>query len=547
MFCGCAEDASNGGKSEPMSFSSEICNRTQTRAAVDTSKHSGTNLIVHAAEPAKGITSNVSKMTRTSTSDGYWPNGANIAVQLGGTTKQYTVDSSGNITSSSPFYWANKNDISVTSWFPYSASLSSWALVNSDQSTETNYGNSDLLYSSGTLSYDGSKKLRYNHQTAKVVINIVKANGVTNASNISFVTIGTSGTPIDLSGTVGSTGTITASSTITGYITPYQTTSSSYAATYSALIIPQDMNGKQFIAIKVAGGNIFYYIPSTSTSLSGGYVYTYDITIPNSTTNVGDYYFNDGSWGTLAVHATSAVSPIGVIFSNSPNAIDKGYGWKHGYAMALTNASASSLYWSTYTSTDEAGDTFGNYTYADYTGDYTTFIVNKDGYSETHAIRNKTTYSQNTYPAFWYTLNYGTSLESGTTVYAAPAGSSGWFIPSVGQWWDILINLGGLPSTPTSGENAYCRWYSEDKTGDTNNYSLICATNINKYLTATSNKSKVTPDFFYNNNFELYWCSSESSTNDPYDVAFLSSGVNLNNSGYGIKSNAYSVRSAIAF
>jgi|WetSurMetagenome_2_1015567.scaffolds.fasta_scaffold02937_3 uncharacterized protein (TIGR02145 family) len=545
IFYGCAEDASSGGKSEPMSFSAEICSRTQTRAAVDTTKHSGTSLIVRAAEPANGITLSVSKMTRTSTADGYWPNGASIAVQQGGTTKQYSVDGSGNITSSSPFYWANKNDVSITSWFPYSASLPTTWLVNSDQSTESNYNSSDFLYLTSTLSYDGSKKLRYNHQTAKVVINVTRPGYASDPSNITSITIGTSNTPIDLSGTIGSDGSISATSTNTGYITPYSLTpDSNYSATYTALVIPQNMQNKEMIAIKVYN-TTYYYKPTISTPLQAGHEYDYNITIPI------EYYFSDGSWGLLADHATADVHPIGVVFSKKTSAIDKAHGWTHGYAMALTNATSpiSTYVWGPSVTEENGVDILNdgkvNYIYQWYNNDsYTTFITDKEGYCETHAISNtRSSTLKSNYPAFYYALNYGTTNENGTTAFTTPIGSSGWFLPSVGQWWDILINLGGLSTNVTKSSEGWCRWDNEDKTGDINDYSSLCANNINNYLNAVDNY--VTPDKFNNNN-EHYWSSSEYSSN-------WACGINLFNEGslyicddYD-KNYCYKVRTVITF
>jgi len=262
----------------------------------------------------------------------------------------------------------------------------------------------------------------------------------------------------------------------------------------------------------------------------------------SATATRGDYYFSDGTWGSLVNNPGK--TPIAVIFSGSTSTIDKGYGWTHGYAMALTNA-ANACQWSANTSkypnlinASEAGATFGSFTYTDYTGTYDTFITNKDGYCETHAINNKYSSTlQNDHPAFYYALRYNIT---------PPGNSSGWYLPSVGQWWDILINLGGMPSTPSSGGAAYFRWYSADKTGDTNDYSSICASNINKYLTAIS--SKVTPNYFYkNSNEELYWCSSEDSSIDSYDVDFLNGGINVNNSGYGFKDKLFIARPVIAF
>jgi len=561
MFCGCTESEYGKGKSEPMSFSADICSLTQTRAAVDTAKNSGTNLIVLAAEPAKGITESVSKMTRTSTADGSWPSGANISVQQGGTTKQYTVYSNGNITSSSPFFWANKDNVSVTSWYPYSASLPATWTVNSDQSTETNYGGSDLLYASNTFTYgEGSNNtLQYSHQTAKVVINVTRPGYASDPSNIASITIGTSDTPIDLSGAVGSDGAITATSSTTGYITPYSLTpTSNYSATYTALVIPQDMQNKQFIAIKVYN-TTYYYKPATSTPLLAGHEYDYNITIPV------EYYFSDGTWGLLADHATSTVHPIGVVFSKATSAHDRAMGWTHGYAMALTNAStnytASTCIWgpdteeNVYTFTD----TYGTYTYTSYGSEYySTFTTNKDGYCETQVIKsNHTSTLQSSYPAFYYALNYST--------YTAPSGSSGWYLPSIGQWYDIYTNLGGISTTPTYTKGqAWCRWYSGDNSGDTNNYSSLCANSINLYLTAISTYSSNkgynygTPDSFsnsgmsYGNNSgtyggEYYWSSSECSSTTAGNISFSSNGnLDLYDDG---KNNGYyfRVRPVIAF
>ena len=572
ILYGCASDEYVNKSDVAVSFTAAISNRTETRATVDTTKNtnSGTNLVVSAGEKVNRINESVSAMTRTSTIDGSWSAG-NIAVEEGGTVKEYSVDSSGNITSSSPFYWTSESNVSVTSWYPYSASLSTW-IVNSNQSTEAKYAASDLLYSSGTLTYGSSNSLTYSHKTAKVVVNIAKANDISSASNISFVTIGTSGTPINLSGTVGTDGSLTASTTSTGYITPYQTTSSTYAATYSALVIPQDMNGKQFIAIKVAGGNIFYYMPSTSTSLSGGYVYTYNVTVPSTTTSVGDYYFSDGSWGTLAVHANSTVYPIGVIFSNSPSTNDKTRGWTHGYALALTNASTNvttkTCIWGP--ETEEGSktftDTYGTYTYSDYGNEYyTDFTNDKDGYCETQVIKNNHTLSSSSYPALYYALSYGTSVESGTTSYAAPSGSSGWYLPSIGQWYDIYENLGGITSVPTNSYIGYCTWYDSSLSG-TSTYSYTCANNINAYLTAistySSNKgySYGTPDLFSNNNMS-YIDSSNNTSSYVYEPYWSSSEPNSTNTGvanyvtnghlylsYGTKDSYYlRVRGSVAF
>jgi len=526
IFGGCTESEYGEGKSEPVSFSAKICSRTQTRAVVDTAKNSGSNLIVSAAEPAKGIILSVSKMTRTSTADGSWSSGENIAVQQNGTTKQYTVDGDGNITSSSPFYWVNKNDVSVTSWYPYSASLSSWAVVNNDQSNETNYDNSDLLYSSGILSYDGSKTLQYSHQTAKVVINIVKADNLIKLSNISSITIGTSNTPIILSGTVGSNGSITASTT-TGYITPYQTTSSNYVVTYSALVIPQEMKGKQFIAINATNGVTYYYKPSTSTILSGGYEYDYNITVPY--VNIGDYYYSDGTWGTNA--SPSGKTVIGIVFQNNPNRIsetEKNKGWNHGYAMAITEASNSAV-WGPLATDEEIGNVnTAELMYQDINGyNNTTYIINEYGNGKYSGLANTN------YKAFYYATQYGSSTNG--SAYSAPNSSSGWYLGSQGQWWDLMVNLGNIDLTSyQTNSDIITNWIEIFNLGNT------ALNNINALLAKINGSTSFPTDDSW------YISSSQLSSDRADDMFCMSNGSFRIDSS--IKNNGSNrVRSILAF
>jgi len=291
----------------------------------------------------------------------------------------------------------------------------------------------------------------------------------------------------------------------------------------------------------------------------------------NDVPDIGDYYFSDGSWGTLADRATATVYPIGVVFSNTTNNNDKTRGWTHGYAIALTNASTNTTtktcIWGPAVEEDTKTftDNYGTYTYSSYNNKYYAyFITKKDGYCETQVIKSNHTLSSSSYPAFYYALNYGTSVESGTTSYAAPSGSSGWFLPSVGQWYDMYENLGGITSAPEYSYPGYCYWYDSNLSG-TSTYSYKCANSINAYLTAistySSNKgySYGTPDPFSNNGMsyidssnntgsdegELYWFSSEYGISyggcasiDSYGRLYLS---------YYDKSGYFRVRPCIAF
>jgi uncharacterized protein (TIGR02145 family) len=516
MLCGCSENGNEEGHNEPMSFSAAINGRTQTRTTVDTARTSGDNLIVCAAEPANVTTESTGKITRTSTTpDGSWPSGANVAVQqVGGRTMPYTVNSNNTITSPSPLYWKNSNDISVISWYPYSTSMpSSWS-VNSDQSTSdaSSYNSSDFLYAPGTFTYGGgsNNKLTYSHETAKVVINIVKANDVTSASSVSAVTIGTASSQIDLSGTVNGSA-ITATTATIGYIKPYQTTpvdATNYVATYSALVIPQTIaSGKQFISVTL-GSNTYYYVLPGSLTLQGGHEYDYNVTIPpsaNSPLTPGQYYLLDnGAVSTLPI--PSGRTAIAVVFSNriGPEEQVKGY---HNYAMALKDITGTS--WGPYGGTTSLTD---HQTLTAYYNDLSS------GYLGTFTYGM----ASNTYPAFLQAKNYSYTVAAPTTI-----ANSGWYLPSIGQWWDVIANLGKVDMSSYQS--------SIQSTANIGNSSTI--SNINSSFTAAGG-SVLTTSYYY-------WSASEFNSDWACVVYFQQSYVDP---VYTDKDNAtHYVRAVIAF
>ncbi|WP_044266891.1 fimbrillin family protein, partial [Bacteroides timonensis] len=59
-------------------------------------------------------------------------------------------------------------------------------------------------------------------------------------------------------------------------------------ASYAALVIPQNMKGKKFIAITLSDNNTYYYTPeNTEANLQSGQQHTYDITVKYGYLEVG--------------------------------------------------------------------------------------------------------------------------------------------------------------------------------------------------------------------------------------------------------------------
>ena len=265
-----------------------------------------------------------------------------------------------------------------------------------------------------------------------------------------------------------------------------------------------------------------------------------DVRVTYLVPKAGDYYYSDGNWSDGTVAPISGKTVIGIVFSATTSSTDQTKGWTHGYVMALKNAAAysSGVKWSTNTSTSE---------FSDYSA-WASMIADLNGYTKTNTI--KTTYSStlsSNYPAFYYALGYGTSQIPSTTTYAAPAGSvtSGWYLPSIGQWYNIFVNLGGMSTTPSSTGTGSGQWYNGSN--GSAGYSYQCAAAINTRL-STLSSSGYSVDLFSNiisGTSDLYWSSSEYASGSAYAVAFNSNGSM--SMGFSDKTSTYGVRPVLAF
>ncbi len=154
-----------------------------------------------------------------------------------------------------------------------------------------------------------------------------------------------------------------------------------------------------------------------------------------------------------------------------------------GLVLALKNA-ATEVAWSTITDKFIAEETNASSMAEAY--------KLRDGYANTQAVYsyiNKNGYSLSTdAPAF-----YAVSTYSAKT----PTNSTGWYLPSYGEWCDIMKSLGGLtdtaPMASTDGSITY---------PNTN-----AAVNINAALIKA----------VYRDNFTLYWSSTESPATQDGD------------------------------
>ncbi|WP_308755562.1 fimbrillin family protein [uncultured Bacteroides sp.] len=158
---------------------------------------------------------------------------------------------------------------------------------------------------------------------------------------------------------------------------------------------------------------------------------------------VGDYYYADGSIFPVNYNGFGE-NPlkdgcIGIIFSTETSEADKENGWNNGYVMALTdtddNSNISNGYkWASsndqitnlelHTGSKESGTSF-----------FQGLIDYMDGYTDTQNIIAYIDAQGKDYSAFEQLANYKQACP-------VPDATSGWYMPSIGQFAAVINNLG---------------------------------------------------------------------------------------------------------
>ena len=132
---------------------------------------------------------------------------------------------------------------------------------------------------------------------------------------------------------------------------------------------------------------------------------------------IGDYYYSDGSFSTQLDQSKTCV---GIVFSLETTAEEKKHGWTHGQIVALEDAGGGKRYvWG-----------LGELLITSYVHEWRDAKKDKDGYLYSNSIY----VSGIKYEAFAAARKFSALLPSEKT--------SGWYLPSVGQWVEIIENLG---------------------------------------------------------------------------------------------------------
>ena len=151
---------------------------------------------------------------------------------------------------------------------------------------------------------------------------------------------------------------------------------------------------------------------------------------------IGDFYYNDG---TFSHKRNEEKECVGIVFTLHVTAEEQKHGWTHGQIVALEDAGYGEQYEWGYKKTKYVWD-IKKVCLVDTIPDlqiqeYNTYALAKydyDGYLYTYSSY----LNQGEFIAFDIARNYSVSLPTGKT--------SGWYLPSIGQWINILQYLGKM-------------------------------------------------------------------------------------------------------
>lgn len=260
MAASCTDDADDGNRlpegKYPMTFTASVDGLPATRATTDT----------------YGKTS--------------WENNDPVAISMdgGANHKQYKITDTGTGAMSPDgeaniLYWS-KTQETLAAWYPIGCTIGSGGggseVSITDQSSS--FGTLENILHAPAKGYTYSSgnpvAFTFRHALAKVKVTLQKGEGIED-SDLSGAAVTFMGYTAGTLGYGGMTG-----SGSNGDIIPKTETANGSATTYTALLIPQQMQGKKFIKVTV-GGNNYYYTPKgvENGNLRAGYVDNYTITV----------------------------------------------------------------------------------------------------------------------------------------------------------------------------------------------------------------------------------------------------------------------------
>lgn len=423
--------------------------------------------------------------------------------------------------------------------------------VKTDQTNSGNYCVSDLLYSvnKGVASSTNPLSISFYHLLSKVEVALIPGNGFTEA-DLDGATVKILNTVNTVKFTPSKEVDMTVQSarasmlSVEGIETKAEINVNEYG---EAIVVPQTVAANtDLIEIKL-NGNTYKVTPTAASTFESGKKYTYNLTISSygltvtsSVTDwtskessgsaikyigdvmpedaqIGDFYMNDGSLvsGSATLTDAQKAACIGIVFQTDINRIGDAEkealaakGVKpHGLVMALKNEAGSVEAAKVVTTIGEVSYT--GYAWGKIPDNGNTKEISaaaryiKDCYNDISGLKNSQEIwakingnNTDNYIPFRYAKDFSSQV-------IAPENTTGWFLPSIGQYWDIFRNLGKCDFLDGYKEN-------EEKlnfeTVPLPNGKNDLMTQINSYLDKIGGSYI---DRIGDRGYETFWTSSE--------------------------------------
>ncbi len=212
---------------------------------------------------AGGLQAVATPASTRATVDGNWDGVQTVAVEVDGEVKEYSVSTTNagkttaTLSSTDPFYWTTRADITVSAWWPYDETMPA-VVVKADQSTKEAFEGSDFIAAlDQTVQFD-NPTLTFEHRTARVTVKLQPGDGIANVA----------GAKVSLTN-------LTTADSNPATISTYAPGSD----TYEALLAPQTVAANTaFIQVEL-NGNTYIFRPKNNVVLAANNRYNYNISV----------------------------------------------------------------------------------------------------------------------------------------------------------------------------------------------------------------------------------------------------------------------------
>lgn len=450
--------------------------------------------------------------------------------------KFVTAASDGNFSADGDnIYYQTADPVTFTAYYPYADAFGSEGIITASTADQSQQPAFDFLWAQASGNY-ASPGVHFTFAHRMAQLNIAFTNG--NDVDLSDLTFGIEGLVLD-----GTFDTVTGEAKAAANGTSASLTAALTSESKASLILFPQIADNLTVTANAEGQT--FECKMSLGELKAGCSYRVNITVSKTEMTVtgctiipwgdggstdtemdplvhigdkkpveaavGDFYMNDGSLVDNAATLTDEqkAACIGIVFTTDPDRIGEGAKSAltakgvspHGLVMALTNATSENHHWSNI-SINEPG--------LAETDNLQKMYQNVDGYAETHQIIDNRDALQSDYTAFYFVSRY-CMAGSDTEKYAAPEKSTGCFMPSIGQWWDIMRNLGGISALDNYKDNTTDFLIRLDNQGST------ARNNINASLSKIPGASTI-------GQYDCFWTSSEFNENRAVGVSFVGDG-----------------------